>query len=398
MSADVDPDRTPRTTPEILRALVAFDTTSDRPTASIIDWIEDHLATSGVRCSRSHGPEDGKWNLHAIIGPDRAGGIAFSGHVDCVTVAGQDWTSDPFTLREESGRLYGRGSADMKGFVAAMLAAVPDFQTIATQAPIHLFFTFDEEVTCDGARHLMKDVQARDRLPSVCIVGEPTMLQPVIAHKGRLAARLTFRGRSAHSSTPDSGVNAIHAMGRAIVAIETSAARFATAGHRAEGFKPPYTTTQAGLASGGQVLNIVPERATLEIEWRTVPGDDAHAELTALLEELAPVDAAMRHAHPECGIDHEVMCDLPPLALPETHALTDLIRQVTGANRTGHVSYGTEAGIYQRAGVPTIVCGPGDIAQAHKPDEWIARSQLDACDAFLRTVATRACCAGGLAA
>ncbi|AQS89284.1 acetylornithine deacetylase [Neoasaia chiangmaiensis NBRC 101099] len=377
----------------ILDRLVSFDTTSRRPNAPLIDWIAAYLRDHDVPFTRSRGPEDGKWSLHAIIGPQTAGGIAFAGHVDCVPVDGQDWTHDPFTLREEDGRLYARGAADMKGFVAAMLAAVPDLQAMQPARPVHLLITFDEETTCDGARHLMADVLSRDQLPDLCVVGEPTLMSPIVAHKGRLALRITFTGRAGHSSNPDGGANALHAMGRAIAYIADEASRFAREGCRAEGFVPPYTTMQVGLASGGAILNIIPEHAQLEMEWRPVPGDDARAEADRLQHALAPLHDELRRHGPDCGIRYEVICDLPPLDLPTEHPLTDLTRQVTGSNAAGHVSYGTEAGIYQRAGMPAIVCGPGDIAQAHRPDEWIAREQLDRCDRFLRAMARKVCSA-----
>jgi len=378
-------------TTDILATLVGFDTTSARPTDTIITWIEQYLDGHGIRHTRSQGPETGKFNLHAIIGPDRAGGLAFAGHVDCVPITGQNWTSDPFSLREDEGRLYARGSTDMKGFVAAMLAAAPDIAARDPQQPIHLLFTFDEEITCDGARYAMQSAIERDRLPAFCIVGEPTGMAPVIAHKGRLAARITFTGKAAHSSAPELGVNAIHAMGHAIAHASARAEELAATGRRVDGFDPPYTTSQIGLASGGRILNIVPDSATLDIEWRPVPGDDARAELAALQAVLEPVNARMKAADITCGIIYDIICDLPPLALNTNHPLADLVRQTTGHNTTSHVSYGTEAGIYQRAGMESIVCGPGDIAQAHKPDEWIALTELDRCDRFLRAIVDRVC-------
>jgi len=381
----------PRTTQQILAHLVSFDTTSRHTNAPLIDWIEGYLAEHGVRSTRSRGPEDGKFNLHAIIGPDRAGGIAFSGHVDTVPVDGQNWSSDPFTLRAEGGRLHARGAVDMKGFVASILAAVPDFVALDAPDPIHLMITFDEEITCNGARYLADDMRARDRLPSLCVIGEPTLLTPVIAHKGRLALRVTIRGQAGHSSVPADGVNALHAMGEALAWISREARRLASSGRKVDGFNPPHSTIQAGLAQGGAILNIIPEYAQFEMEWRTVPGDDAHAELAhfrAFVER--EIEPWMKAANPDSGFQFEIMTELPPLALAPDAPLADLTRQVTGVNAAGFVSYGTEAGIYQNAGIPSIVCGPGDIAQAHRPDEWIAEEQLAACDSFIRAMATRA--------
>lgn len=383
----------PRDTVSILRQLVSVDTTSRLPNEPLITWIEGYLLAHGVSFTRSNGPEEGKINLHAIIGPQTAGGLALSGHLDCVPVDGQAWRSDPFVLREEAGRLFGRGAADMKGFVASMLAAVPDLQALPLKQPVHLFMTFDEEVTCNGARYLITDIAGRGLLPDLCIVGEPSMMAPIVAHKGRLTVRASFTGRAAHSSTPANGSNALHAMARAVNYIADEADRFARSGARVDGFDPPHTTTQAGLAAGGAILNIVPESAFVDIEWRPVPGDDAHAEVRKFQRAMQPVHEALRLHGPDCGIRYDITCDLPPLALPADAPLADAVRQVTGSNAAGHVSYGTEAGIYQNAGVPSIICGPGDIAQAHKPDEWISRDQLATCDQFIRAIVRKLCTA-----
>lgn len=373
----------------ILSVLISFDTTSSRSNLPIIEWIEAYLASHEVPFVRYPGGDEGKWNLHAIIGPQAAGGIAFAGHVDCVPVEGQDWSSDPFVLREESGRLYGRGAADMKGYVACMLAAIPDFKAMALPKPVHLLFTCDEEITCDGARHLIADIQRDGRLPELCVVGEPTMMSPVIAHKGRFAVRVRLVGKPGHSSLPEGGRNALHAMGRAIALCADEADRFALAGRQVDGFTPPYTTMQVGLASGGSILNIIPEHAQFDVEWRNVPGDEGAEEFRKLQNALAPLDEELRKNNPEGGISYLQLVDLPPLALPADHFLTEVTCQITGRNSPGMVSYGTEAGIYQRGGMDSIVCGPGDIAQAHRPDEFIAREQLELCEKALRDFARR---------
>lgn len=373
----------------ILSALISFDTTSSRSNLPIIEWIESYLASHEVPLVRYPGGDEGKWNLHAIIGPQTAGGIAFAGHVDCVPVEGQDWSSDPFVLREENGRLYGRGAADMKGYVACMLAALPDFKAMELPKPVHLLFTCDEEITCDGARHLIADIQRADRLPELCVVGEPTMMSPVIAHKGRFAVRVRLVGKPGHSSLPEGGRNALHAMGRAIALCADEADRFALAGRRVDGFTPPYTTMQVGLASGGSILNIIPEHAQFDVEWRNVPGDEGVKEFRKLQNALAPLDEELRKNNPEGGISYLQLVDLPPLALSVDHLLTEITCQITGRNSPGMVSYGTEAGIYQRGGMDSIVCGPGDIAQAHRPDEFITREQLEFCEKALRDFARR---------
>ncbi len=384
-----DPRTIPPRVETILAALVSFDTTSRHSNLSIIEWIEGYLAAHNVSFTRYPGGDDGKWNLHAVIGPEKAGGMAFAGHVDCVPVDGQDWSSDPFVLREENGRLYGRGAADMKGYVACMLAAVPDFKAMDLPKPIHLLFTCDEEITCDGARHLIEDIKQAHLLPALCMVGEPTMMTPVIAHKGRFAVRVRLVGKPGHSSLPQGGKNALHAMGRAIAICADEADRLSIEGRRVDGFVPPYTTMQVGLASGGSILNIIPEQAEFDVEWRNVPGDEGSVEFEKLREALAPLDDSLREDNPGGGISYLLLVDLPPLALAADHLLTELTCQITGSNTTGKVSYGTEAGIYQRGAMESIVCGPGDIAQAHRPDEFIAKEQLERCETVIRDFARR---------
>ena len=379
-----------KTTREILSTLVAFDTTSRNPNLALIAWIRDYLGAWDVHVRESRSADGTKANLHAIIGAPASGGLAFSGHVDTVPVDGQDWRTDPFRLTEQDGRLHARGATDMKGFVASMLAAVPDLVEAGGATPIHLMITFDEEVNCDGARVLVRDMAESGLKPASCIVGEPSALLPIVAHKGRLSARAAVRGHAAHSADPSKGANALHAAARAISFVADEHDRLARGGRRVDGFVPPHSTTQVGLASGGAILNIVPDSASFDVEWRTVPGDDADALLARL---RAHVDAALlpalRAVDPACTFTVDVLHELPPLSLAAEHVLTGLASRAAGRNdaRPGYVSYGTEAGIYQLAGIDSIVCGPGDIGRAHKPDEWIGVEELDACDAFIRRAA-----------
>ena len=308
-------------------------------------------------------------------------------------VEGQDWSRDPFSLTRQDERLYARGATDMKGFVATMLAAIPRIRSLPLRKPVHLFFTFDEEITCNGARYLIEDVISRGLMPDLCVIGEPTMLAPIIAHKGRFTVRVDIRGRPAHSSQPALGVNALHAMGRAIAALADMSDVFERDGPHVSGFLPDHTTMQVGLASGGSILNIVPEQASFELEWRAVPGDDNAAIFQTITERLAPIDAALREADPSCGLTLTPLVDLPPLNLSPTSPLVSLLQQITGRNSAGYVSYGTEAGIYQQAGLETIVCGPGDIAQAHKPDEWITIDQLARCETMIDRLVRQVCLA-----
>jgi acetylornithine deacetylase len=375
-------------TTQMLARLVAFDTTSRNPNADLMAFVRDWLDGHDVPYRQSGTAE--KSNLHAIIGPQVEGGIALSGHVDTVPVEGQPWSSDPFALREQGGLLYARGSADMKGFVAAALAAVPGLKARGLARPVHLFITHDEETNMSGARELVDDLAAAPLRPALCIVGEPSMMQPILAHKGRLALRVIARGRAGHSSAPGGGVNAIFAAAAAIGHIQAEAQRIAAVGPFEDGFDPPHTTVHVGTIQGGSILNIIPERCEFVMEWRAIPADDFFAEVERLRAWLAAkLEPAMQAVDPQAGFTLEVMDWAPGMALAEAHPLTTLVKQLTGANSAGKVSYGTEGGLYQQAGIPTIVCGPGDIAQAHKADEFIAQTQLDACDAFIRRLADR---------
>jgi acetylornithine deacetylase len=376
------------TTADMLARLVAFDTTSRNSNLELIDFAQDWLTRHGATVRVSRDAVKPKANIHAIIGPDVAAGIALSGHVDVVPVDGQAWSNDPFTLREADGRLYGRGACDMKGFVAACLAAVPDLAARRLARPIHLFITYDEETDMGGARRLIEDIAESGRRPAMCIVGEPSLMQPILAHKGRLALKVSARGLAGHSSEPGKGVNAIHAVAAAIAYVAAEQRRFAVEGPFVAGFDPPHTTPHVGTVLGGSILNIIPEHASFVMEWRCVPGDDPHAEVARLRRFVeSEIEPAMKAVDPSTGFSFEVIDDIPGMALDADHALATLTKRLAGFNSAGKVSYGTEGGLYQEAGIPTIVCGPGDIAQAHKPDEFVARAQLDACDAFIRRLA-----------
>ena len=373
---------------DILDRLVGFDTTSRNTNLPLIAWVQSYLDGLGVSYRLSYDATGERANLHAVIGPEGSGGIALSGHVDTVPVDGQAWTADPFRLRREHGRLMARGSADMKGFVACCLAAVPRFQSAGLRRAIHLFISYNEEVDCSGARRLVADMAGSGQTPALCIVGEPSSMQPILGHKGRLAVDVAVRGRPAHSSTPARGVNAVFAAAEAVTWIAGEQRRIMAEGPFFPGYDPPYTTVHVGTMAGGTILNIIPERAQFSMEWRVIPGDDAHAALDRLRHHIATaIEPAMHEMDPATGFTLTENNWLPGLSLDGDHALTGLVRQLTGSNSTGYVSYGTEAGIYQEAGIPSIVCGPGDIAQAHTADEWIAESQMAACDAFLQRLA-----------
>jgi acetylornithine deacetylase len=375
---------------DLLERLVSFDTTSRNSNLALIDFIRDYLDRFGVTYRISTDAAGGKANLHAVIGPVQPGGLALSGHVDTVPVDGQTWTADPFALRRHDGRLFARGSCDMKGFVAACLAAVPDFQALPLVRPLHLFISYDEEVGCWGARRLIEDMAESGLRPDVCVVGEPSGMKPILAHKGKLNLDVTIRGLPGHSSEPAKGVNAVQAAGEAIAWVAGEARRLAVEGPFEDGFDPPHTTIHVGTMAGGTILNIIPEHATFTMEWRYIPGDSPHRHAERMQARIAEtIEPAMKAVHPGCGFTYDISLEMPGMALPAEHALATVVKQVAGSNSAGKVAYGTEGGFFENAGIPTIICGPGHIAQAHQPDEWIAESELEACDRFIRRLAER---------
>ncbi len=377
-------------TAEMLARLVAFDTTSRNANLALIGFVRAYLDQHDVAYRVSTNADGSKANIHAIIGPQEPGGIALSGHVDTVPVDGQAWSADPFALRHDAGRLYARGACDMKGFVAACLSAVPALQARKLPKPLHLFITYDEEVGCFGAQRLIEDLAESGLKPALCIVGEPSGMQPILAHKGKLNLHVRVRGKPGHSSEPAKGVNAVQAAAEAIAYVAGEARRLAAEGPFEDGFDPPHTTIHTGTMQGGTILNIIPERAEFVMEWRNIPADNCQREVERLKTHVArTIEPAMKAVSPETGFSYEVLVGMPGMSLPPEHALVALVKQVTGSNSTGKVSYGTEGGFYQSAGIPTIVCGPGHIAQAHRPDEWIAESELAACDSFIRRLVGR---------
>lgn len=377
-------------TVELLERLVAFDTTSRNSNLPLIAFVRDYLDAYGVPYRVSYGEEGRKANIHAIIGPNSAGGVALSGHVDTVPVDGQAWSSDPFTLRADNGRLYARGSADMKGFVAASLAAVPEMVARDLKKPLHLFISYDEEVGFHGAKRLIEDLHESGLKPALCVVGEPSGMKPILAHKGKLNLNVTVRGKAGHSSAPAKGVNAIQAAAEAMAWVAAEARRLEREGPFEDGFDPPHTSIHIGTMSGGSILNIIPEYAEFSMEWRNIPADDPRQDVARLQAHIAAhIEPEMKRVDPSCGFAYEIWLDMPRLSLSADHELTTVVKQITGSNSTGKVSYGTEAGFYQGIGIPSIVCGPGHIEQAHQPDEFVARAQLDECDVFIRRLADR---------
>ena len=370
---------------DILDRLVAFPSVAGRANGDIVGWIESYLADQGAKVTLLPGPEGDRSNLFATIGPADVPGYVLSGHMDVVPAGEPQWSSAPFTLRRDGERLYGRGTTDMKGFLAAALAAVPTLAGLRLARPVHFAFSYDEEVGCRGVPHLIA------RLPELCakplgvIVGEPSGMRAVRGHKGKAAARATVNGRSGHSSRPDLGLNAIHAMADVLSSAVNDAERLRQ-GPFDPAFEPAYSSLQAGVIAGGQSVNIIPDSCTLDLEARAIPGVDP-ASL------LAPVKAkAEALAADGFRVEWTPISAYPALSLPHDAALAALLRELTGEAPLAAVSYGTEAGLYQAAGFDAIICGPGDIGRAHKPDEYVLASELAACQRMIEALGAR--CAG----
>jgi acetylornithine deacetylase len=378
---------------DIATTLIGFDTTSRHSNLGLIEWTRDRLQAQGVHCRLSFDADRRKANLFATVGePDRSGGLVLSGHSDVVPVDGQAWTRDPFCAELRDGRLYGRGACDMKGFLACMLALVPALVSTSVRRgnapPVHLAFSYDEEVGCLGVRGMLADLAEAGIRPAACLVVEPTSMRPVIGHKGRRALRCCVTGREAHSSLPALGVNAIEYAARVAAEVQRLARTEAALNARGAGYDVPYSTLQVGTIRGGLMANTVPRECEMTVELRYLPGADELAPLDRLLQftqdTLVPEMSAV---HREAGIEWTVLNDTPGLDLGPQHPLLRQVNALLGDQPPGRVAYSTEAGLFQRAGIPTVLCGPGDIAQAHRPDEYVALSQLAACERFLHAFA-----------
>jgi acetylornithine deacetylase len=370
---------------EILDRLIAFDTTSERSNLDLIDWIADYLGRLGIASERS-ATFEGKSNLFATVGPSDRGGVILSGHTDVVPVAGQTWRSDPFhlTQQQDGFRLYGRGTADMKGFIALALALVPEAMRRPLAVPLHLAFTHDEETGCFGAPSLIRALPQGIARPLLAIVGEPTSMQVANAQKGCSFFRTRITGRDGHSSAPDRGVSAISAAAEIIAEINRLHAEARGRGRPDSGFDPPHTTLSVGTIAGGTAVNIIARECAFEWDMRSLPGDDAAA-LKARIDRFIAGDLLprMRLVFPQASVDTDTIVAVPPLVPTQDSPAETLARRLTGANTATTVSFATEAGLYQRAGISAIVCGPGSIDVAHKPDEYITRAELAAGQAFL---------------
>lgn len=370
---------------EVLSELVRIPSVARLPNGAIVDYVRGYLGRFGVASTVVAGAEGDRFNLFATIGPADRAGYVLSGHLDVVPAEEPTWTSDPFELKRDGERLVGRGSVDMKGFVACVLASVPSLVARPLGRPIHIALSYDEEVGCVGVRFLVSRLPSLCHPPLGCIVGEPTAMRPVLRHKGKAALRATVFGRSAHSSQPDLGVNAIYRAAEIVAAVRERTDRLAAEGPFSPLFEPPYSTLQVGVIDGGTAINIVPDRCVLDIEARAIPS----VEPRALLEALPLGATRSDEARELPAVEVEWQSHYPALDLAEDDPLVALTEDVTGRRRAGAVSFGTEAGIYQQAGIPAILCGPGDIARAHRPNEFILREELMECMGALERLGDR---------
>jgi len=383
--------KTPLRSREWIERLIAFPTVSRDSNLALIECVRDFLAAHGVDALLVHDESGKKANLYATLGPKDRPGIMLSGHSDVVPVDGQDWHGDPFVLSERGGKLYGRGTSDMKSFIAIVLAFVPVFLKRRLSLPIHLAISYDEEIGCIGVRRLIAQFDAMPVRPAFCVVGEPTLMQVVRGHKGKLGCRCSVRGLESHSALTHRGVNAVEIAAEMIAYLRRMRRRIEEKGPFEEGYDPPHTSVHTGVVRGGTQLNIVPRDCVFDFEFRNLPSEDPRLLLEEVMgfaeRELLP---GMRAVSAETGIRWETLSNSPGLDTDEEAAVTRLLKQLTGGNSTGKVSFGTEGGLFAEAQIPTIVCGPGSIEQAHKPDEWVELDQIARCEAFMERLAEHA--------
>jgi acetylornithine deacetylase len=376
----------------MIERLIGFDTTSRDSNLGLIEWTRDYLKAHGIGSRLTYDASGGKANLFATVERGNKAGIVLSGHTDVVPVDGQNWRSDPFKATLRGDKLYGRGACDMKSYLAVVLALAPRFAEADLNAPIHYALSYDEEVGCIGVRGLLEDLARNDIRPAGAIIGEPTGMQPVIAHKGRRGYRCCVRGKEAHSALTPQGVNAIEYAARIITYIRHMAERLQACEPRDYGFDVPFTTMQTGVISGGTAANIVPRECTFQFEFRCLPGADPDAlerEIRDYAEGAILPD--MLRTDPGSSISIKAETDTPGLSTGENDDITHLAQALSRNPSTAKVAYVSEGGLFRQAGIPAIICGPGSIAQAHKPDEYVTLEQVALCEAFMERLLEQMC-------
>lgn len=374
----------------ILARLIAHDTTSHRPNMGVMEEVRAWLEGAGARVQLVPDPAGGKANLFASVGPEGGGGVMLSGHTDVVPVEGQAWTRPPFELTEGDGRLYGRGTADMKGFCAAAIAAMMAAAQRPLKVPLHLALSYDEEIGCMGVRSLIDLLAAAPFRPRFCIVGEPTGMQVATGHKGKVALRATCIGREGHSALAPLALNALHLAADFITVLRQVQAEVAASGAQDGDYDVAYSTLHAGKMQGGVQVNIVPNRAVVDWEIRSLAEENVQALIDRVAAGCEAMLAPLRASFPEAEIRIERLWDYPGLGTQPEAEVVRFVQSLTGANGTMKVAFGTEGGLFDaRLGVPTVICGPGSMAQGHKPDEYVTRDQMARCDAMLAALVNR---------
>ena len=362
---------------DILARLVAFDTTSRGTNLPLIEWVEDFLRPLGAVVMRVPNEQGDKSSLWVRFGPDRPGGVVLSGHTDVVPVDGQPWTTDPWELVERDGRLHARGTTDMKGFIALALAHAETFSKLPLATPVHFAFSYDEEVGCAGVAPMIAEIGRRGADPSVVWVGEPTLWGVVSAHKGIRDYEVKITGKAAHSSDPRLGASAIHEAADLMAALRRIAREQEENAPKDSEFDPAWTTLTIGEISGGTASNILARECRFVFDVRAVPGINVDALLRPFFAEVDRIDERLRKLGPECGIEINMRADAPALKVARDSPAERFLRALTGDNTLRVVAFATEAGQFQRAGFPAVICGPGSIEQAHQPNEFVAVSELE---------------------
>ena len=374
---------------DILSRLISFDTVSSNPNMDLMIYVEGLLTGAGIRSTLVPNAEGTKANLHASVGPGGAG-VMLSGHTDVVPVTGQDWTKPPFAATEADGRIYGRGAADMKGFVACAIAAMLTAARRPLRTPLHLALSYDEEIGCMGVRSLIEMLEGAPIRPAMCIVGEPTLMQVATGHKGKVALRANCTGREGHSALAPMALNALHLAADFIGALRGIQADVTLHGVQDGDYDVPYATLHAGKMQGGVQVNIVPNTATVDWEIRAPAGEDVAGLIARVQAAADRIVLPLRRDFPEADILIERLWDYPGLGTDTNSSVVRFVQSLTGANGTIKVAFGTEGGLFDaRLGIPTVICGPGSMAQGHKPDEWVSLEQLARCEAMLAALLLR---------
>ncbi|KRC27796.1 acetylornithine deacetylase [Acidovorax sp. Root217] len=372
---------------EFAQTLVRMNTVSQNSNLELIHFIRDHLAKLGVQSRLTYNADKTKANLFATLGEGKPAGVILSGHTDTVPWDGQDWTMDPLSALVKDGNLYGRGSADMKAFIGIAVSHAEQF--LASDAPfaLHFAFSYDEEVGCFGVKELIADLRDASIRPLACIVGEPTSMVPAIAHKGVYRYKCCVRGKEAHSSLTPQSVNAIEMAARVVGRVRDMAEGFERSEPRFEGFDVPFSTASVGQFHGGIADNVVPRDAEFRYEFRDLPTANAAQMQSEVLAYARSLEPAMQKVAPQTGFSFETICEIPSFLGSKDDAVTRLAQELSGEQGTTLVAFGTEAGLFKNAGIPTVVCGPGSIQQAHQPDEFVSLEQLGRCEAFMQGLA-----------